>query len=233
MKLHRPKTYWRIVKAMIYGAPVTEPAVRKVVEKIHGRVFVDIGANIGMYSIPLSANFEKVYSFEPNSWAAGILREKAMGIPNIRVLDEAVSDELGEARLYKDPLYPTPNPPTGSASTILDEWHYKPSSLPHVDILYHGKDYSTIKTTTLDSFYWYYLNNVKWLDLVKIDVEGAEFLVLKGASRLLKENLITRLVVEIHDRDRKQELATLLNGYGYEGRWLDTDHYYAVIKGDV
>ena len=35
-------------------------------KKINSEIFIDIGANIGFYSILLSGHFKKIYSFEPN-----------------------------------------------------------------------------------------------------------------------------------------------------------------------
>jgi hypothetical protein len=58
-------------------------------------------------------------------------------------------------------------------------------------------------------------------DLVKIDVEGAEFLVLRGAKQALESGRIRRLMVELHDLDRRSELEDLLTGYGFKLRKLD------------
>ena len=59
------------------------------------------------------------------------------------------------------------------------------------------------------------------VDLMKIDVEGAEFLVLKGARSALREGRISSLLIELHDSKRKDELDALLAEYRYRTKWLD------------
>jgi len=54
-------------------------------------------------------------------------------------------------------------------------------------------------------------------DLVKIDVEGSELRVLKGAERLLTERR-PHLVVETHSAELEHECAELLRRYRYEPR---------------
>jgi FkbM family methyltransferase len=58
-------------------------------------------------------------------------------------------------------------------------------------------------------------------DLIKIDVEGAEAMVLRGAQRILAENL-PRLFVEIHSRALGRECAELLSKSGYFIKTLET-----------
>ena len=228
MKLHRPKTYWRMVKRKA-GTDFPEPKVMRVLKKLRGQTFVDVGANIGIYSIPLAQHFRQVYSFEPNPEANKTLSMKSP--QNVLTYDCAITDKDGEARFYLDPLFPQPNPATGSANTVLEEWHYKPASSPKVELFYKGKESSLVRTRSLDSFFESYLHGLRWIDLLKVDVEGAEFLVLEGAKQLLAGARITHAMVELHDRDRKEELVKLFNGYQYKGHWVDADHYYAYWKG--
>ena len=44
-------------------------------KKINSEIFIDIGANIGFYSILLSGHFKKIYSFEPNQRNFQVLRK--------------------------------------------------------------------------------------------------------------------------------------------------------------
>lgn len=223
MKLHRPRTYWRLFKRAVYGeAGLAEPRVMRVLKKIHGRIFVDIGANSGIYTIPLAKHFRYVYAFEPHHDIFNILKQNTRLLPNVTIIESAVSDKEGGAEFYLDPLFPQPNPPTGSANTILREWHYKPASHPNIELFYKGQESFQVQTYSLDGFF-----KSEMLNLVKIDVEGAEFLVLNGAKKLLKDRRINRIIVELHDRDRREELENLFRDYGYSGRWVDDDHYYA------
>ncbi len=58
-------------------------------------------------------------------------------------------------------------------------------------------------------------------DLVKIDVEGAEFHVLRGANDSLKTGKIKRIMVELHDKDAKDDLYGILSRYGFKLKQLD------------
>jgi FkbM family methyltransferase len=63
-------------------------------------------------------------------------------------------------------------------------------------------------------------NNINQIDFIKIDVEGAEKMVIEGASNLLKEKKIKGGLFEIGETLKdagttEQEIATILEGYGY------------------
>jgi len=193
-----------------------EPAVQKRLNRFKGDLFVDIGANQGHYSIPLARRFRRVYAFEPNPNVASVLIQKLKnsGIANVKVLEMALGNTIGTTLLYLDPHKGF----EGSVDTILPVFDYKPNlipgkSLPHV---YVGKSGILVALSTYDSVI------VDPSDLVKIDVEGAEFLVLEGMKRSIEEGRVKRVLVELNDRDRKPELEALLHHYNFE--WLDPDH---------
>ena len=56
-------------------------------------------------------------------------------------------------------------------------------------------------------------------DLSKIDVEGAENKVLRGASKLLKNK--PKLLIEIHSIRSMYDVVNLLKDYGYKSELLD------------
>jgi len=58
-------------------------------------------------------------------------------------------------------------------------------------------------------------------DLVKIDVEGAEFKVLEGMNLYLPKTLI----IELHDERRENELVEKMNGKGYSTSRIDSSHF--------
>ena len=74
-----------------------------------------------------------------------------------------------------------------------------------------------VKTVRLD-------DQVDTADMVKIDVEGAEVSVLRSAERLLTE-ASPHLLVEIEARHSTNPAASfeMLQGFGYEGFFLDPD----------
>ncbi len=190
-----------------------EPSVMETLSKIHGRIFLDVGANRGQFSIPLSRNFERVIAVEPNP--SLMIRGK-----NIQILRCALSDSFGQTNLYIDQHPVNPN---WSLDTIMDSFSYRPGHDPGINEELRGRKSIRVATRTLDSI----MSALGQVDLVKIDVEGAEFLVLKGARESLSSGRILNIVVEVHDRERRTEMETLLGQFGYEVKWLDSDHIFA------
>jgi FkbM family methyltransferase len=141
-----------------------------------GSVFVDAGANIGLMSLfaaqrvgPLGC----VHAFEPfpkifNRLQANILLNH---YTNIKTYPLALASDDGNAFLYPD----TNNNP-GASSLIK-----RPSS----------KNGIAVEKKTADQM----LNGTS-IDVFKIDVEGYEMEVLKGASQLLNGNNAPALIVE-------------------------------------
>ncbi len=191
-----------------------EPEVKRELAKVRGELFVDIGANIGTYAIPLSKHFSKVYAFEPNPKALTELhlRIARQHLDNITVHPIALAEREGETRLYLDPHQGL----SGSADTILPLFKYNPandsSARSHV---YTGKEGVMVKTARYDSLI------KETADLVKIDVEGAEFLVLKGMEESLKHRRVKAIMVELHDADRRTELEEMLRQYSFSLTELD------------
>lgn len=123
-------------------------------------VVVDAGANIGVLSL-LAARLAprgRVYAFEPAPRTADYIRANAAAnrVTNIEVEAVALSDHEGEIEFAVNTEYPA------GAHLAVDE-----ASI-------------TVPTTTLDA--WASRVGLDRLDVLKIDVEGAELLVLAGAA---------------------------------------------------
>jgi methyltransferase FkbM-like protein len=63
---------------------------------------------------------------------------------------------------------------------------------------------------------------------VKIDVEGAEFLVLEGMKESFAKQRVMNILVELHDRDRKEELETILRSNFGNVFWVDNQHLFGM-----
>jgi FkbM family methyltransferase len=206
----------------IFGQqPAYEPEIRRRISKMKGEIFVDIGANIGVYSILLASRFKKVLAVEPNPTAVSELEKRlaAKNITNVIVVQCAISDMDGETMLYLDD---TLGRCSGSADTIESAFEYRPPSSPNLNVSFKSEASILVKTCKLDTLLKAYPTNI---DLVKIDVEGAEFRVLTGAKKCLDR--IEKLIVELHNRDRKEELELLLLSSQFKLEWLDQDHVLA------
>jgi hypothetical protein len=63
------------------------------------------------------------------------------------------------------------------------------------------------------------------VDLVKIDVEGSEFSVLKGTEPIILN--IKRWIVELHNVEKRTALEEWFLSHHYTIHWLDQNHLYA------
>ncbi|MEW6388727.1 MAG: FkbM family methyltransferase [Thermodesulfobacteriota bacterium] len=176
--------------------------VRRMLEP--REVFWDIGANIGYFSLLAAAtlkNTGQVVALEPGRTAFKSLNDNIALNPfqNIRTYDVAAADKEGEALLYS-----SPDTADGRASL------FQPC---------HGRTGSQIcRTVTLDHFQ----ENLGLTppDFIKIDVEGAELAVLRGAARILRSRP-PLLLVEMKEATLKAAgtdkaaIQELLQGYGY------------------
>ncbi len=202
------------------GGQTWEPEVSNTLSATQGGLFIDVGANAGYYSWLLRNNYRKIVAFEPLPQNVKMLRRNLARMTNLEIWDLALSDREGTDTLKlgqtKDVGW----------FTLEEKMVYNPTSAglysPHV--MEKAEAEIPVRTTSLD----------KWLtdrkaDLVKVDVEGAEWRVLAGASKSLHDHRISRICVELHDKSRMEELAGILADYGFETRWLDGDHIYGIL----
>jgi len=157
------------------------------------RVFVDVGANLGSYTVRLAPFFRYVYAFEPepNNFRKLIKNIELNGLTNVATFNLALGSKREERDLY----------PAGSGSTLLTGFYnVKPVK---------------VKVVPLDEF-------VEEADVVKIDVEGFENEVVKGMSNLII-NCKPYILIEHHDfRHYKTNLLTEIEKFlGSKGYfWL-------------
>lgn len=133
-----------------------------------GMVVVDAGANCGIYTVAaarLVGPSGKVLSFEPGSQAFSLLKKniEINQFHNVRAYHAALCDKNGKARLYHNEL--------GQTSFSLG---YSKSACA---------EFEEVTTRTLDSVLED--EGAGQVGLVKLDVEGAEELVLRGVEKFL------------------------------------------------
>jgi len=204
-----------------------EKDVRNILKSIHGDCFYDVGANVGFYSLLLRHNFRQVYAVEPVP--ANIRRLKRglsiRFVRNVRVVPVALSDKNGKATFYVNSDSRTVIDNL-SASSLFERFEFR--SCDHApDRTYAGSPIS-VETMTFDSL----LSEPK-ADLVKVDVEGAEFQVLEGMRESLAVRRVNNILVELHDRDRKDELEAILSSNFSHVFWVDHQHLYGCMREDL
>jgi FkbM family methyltransferase len=156
--------------------------VKKCVKE--GMIVVDIGANIGLYSILLSrlvGETGKVYAFEPDNNTYDILIEnlKMSKCYNVEVHRIALSDKKSTVILTK------PDDKHGDAFNYIKEVSITSSN-------------NSLLTETLDDFF--YERTINQIDFIKIDVEGAELLILRGAQKTLFKSENISIVSECYEK---------------------------------
>lgn len=201
-KLHLPSLIHSIEVGLFRTTFLWETGVSKYLSNTKGNLFIDVGAYHGRYSILLGNKYNKIITIEPESENANILKNnlKVAGLNNVKVVQCAISDKNGYTNLY-----------IGKS----EDW---PSII-------HGKNNSSIKvkTQTIES-----IVNDKIVDLIKVDVEGAELLVLNGSINVM--NQIKSWVIEVHKPNNPKEIEHMLLKNGYSTSWLDARHIYASKK---
>jgi len=166
------------VKGISYVFNLSETRRLNLTKKIipTDGICFDVGANIGIYTILFSKFSKSVYSFEPSPGNLRFLYKmlEINKIKNAQVIRSAVADFIGVCSFKES---------NSCATGKLDE-----------------KGNLKVKVTTLDEFSA--KSNIQ-PDLIKIDVEGAELSVLKGAKNcILNKHPI--IVMETHGHEIKK-----------------------------
>lgn len=141
-----------------------------------GQIVVDVGANIGIYSVVLAKWVGKqghVFAFEPAPDNIKLLRKtiKLNQFDNITITQKAISNKPGIASFYLvDGI---------SSHSLMD----------------YGKsiDKIDVEVETLDNFFQDY---EKPIDFIKIDAEGYDFKVILGMQNIISKTQNLSLFVE-------------------------------------
>jgi FkbM family methyltransferase len=175
------------------------------------RIIFDVGANTGLYSLISSStnSAASVYAFEPVDIIFNRLK-KNIGLNDLKVhLNKiALADEDGEGKIY---AAQTVSHTFDQAS--LNQAKYKDSST----------NYFIIQKRRLDSFIKE--NEIKAIDLMKIDVETFEPQVLEGMGFYLKAFAPT-LLIEILNGEVARKVEALIDGIGYRYYLIDEKKGY-------
>lgn len=176
---------------LYFGGPLYEPETSAYLARSlgPGQVFVDIGANHGYFSILAAAlvgENGRVVAFEPNP---RVFRQLQAHVAlnhfdnRVTLVASALADAPGEAKLY----------------VSQDDWNSGLSSLTPAASALEGGSLSESHTVVVcvDTFdKWLASSGLDRIDLMKIDVEGAEHKVLAGMSAALDGGVVGAIICE-------------------------------------
>jgi len=147
----------------------------------------------------------RVISFEPEKNNIKALRTNINlnKLKNIEIVELACSDKKGHFDFYLN------KENTGGHSLLA---------------LKNSREKVIIETDTLDSILK--KNNISRADLMKIDVEGAEAEVLKGATKTLK-NSHPKIIFEAWDEQYLKKVKKILNKFNYKIKKIAPENYLA------
>jgi FkbM family methyltransferase len=149
-------------------------------------VFLDIGANIGLFSLPLAHRQPgtRVFGFEPHPSNAKCFREsiRINAFKNVGLTEAALGNATGKVSLFLDET------DSGGHTTVAENlWNNRAET--------RGL---TVESILLDDFVRQ--NQIENIDVIKMDVQGAEDEVLKGGAQALKKFLPDLLIEAQHEK---------------------------------
>jgi FkbM family methyltransferase len=175
------------------------------------QIVYDLGSNNGLHSLLFSKLVGpngKVIAFEPLDTNVSEIKQniRLNGITNIEIVPKAVSNKSGEI------------------SFLLGQ-HDKQGSL--VGIGRESQNSIKIQCISIDD---YIRDTNQNPDFIKIDVEGAESMVLEGASELLKNK--PKLFIELHTPEQDVAVGQILKEFGYEVYRINENQKPGSDKGE-
>jgi len=163
--------------------PTYEEKYRKlIIEHLpNKRTFVDVGANVGIWSLPMTEHFKNVISYEPSRQNIECIK---INIPRgIELREKAVADFNGEAK-----------------------FHQAGKNCGDGKLCREGvKSSYTVPVVKLDD------ENLQNVDMIKIDTQGWELEVLKGMINLIKFQQPWIMIEVNEDIDKCCELMESLD----------------------
>jgi FkbM family methyltransferase len=145
-------------------------------------IIFDVGANQGQYTqnlLRLFGNNVVIYAFEPMDKLFNLLQKAMIGIKQVNCFKVGLGSAAQTLPIYSNPK-----------NLTLNSMYNR--NLKHINVILDEVDW--VEVQTIDAFC--YNNNIANIDFLKIDVEGHEWEVLKGAANMIDENKIRYIQFE-------------------------------------
>lgn len=176
----------------LYDIPRIGPFLRERKSKklfdslVEGEVAIDCGANVGKVTKRMIKTGVKVYAFEPDPAAFEILVKNFGGVKDVYLLNKAVSDHSGTAKIYFNNKYNEDPEKWSVASTLMID-------KPHIN----KSNFSVCEVIDLADF----ISKIEEpIGVLKMDIEGEEVKVLNKMIDLKLTKKIRKIIVETHER---------------------------------
>lgn len=143
-------------------------------------MIIDIGANEGQKAIRYRGLFPnaRIFSFEPVPDTFQILRSRCVGDQQVETIQAAVSDECSTA-----PMYIVRHNVGNSLLKPVGHWTETKATI-------------TVRTITVDEFCEE--RGIDSIDILKVDAEGSESAVFRGAEGLFRKRAIRNVFTEVY-----------------------------------
>lgn len=169
-----------------------EKEVMALLDLANGETFVDVGANVGGYTLKVASGNKSVnviaIEAHPGNYHALRTNIECNGFTNVLAINKAVTDKIGKVMIY-DRYKLAGNLCTGTATIDGSKDNtFNPIEVP---------------CDTLDNVLANYAP-----DVVKMDIEGAEVSALKGATKTLGK--VRRIIIEVHDSKIEEARSELV-----------------------
>lgn len=201
---------WRAHRARLLDQATELSVIRKSIRP--GDLVCDVGANKGSYLYWMARWARRAVAFEPQAGLADYLSTvtRGLGLSNVTIEQKGVSARSGVLELY----VPSVNSPEASLVPI------------------EGAQTVKVPVVSLDD----YFAGSERVALLKIDVEGVELDVFRGADRLLRED---RPVLLFECEQRHLKIGSVMDCFrhlearGYAGQFIQNGRLKPVAEFDL
>ena len=162
-------------------APDREKQMTEIFNKVvkEGNTILDLGANLGYYTLlaaKLVGKNGKVFAFEPEPRNYNLLLKNIAlnEYENVVPMQKAISDKAGVVKLFLD------TEDSGS------------HTIRHIG---ENKEFIEVPAVALDEFF---ADKGLSIDVIKMDIEGAEIAAFTGMDRIIRENENLKMFIEFY-----------------------------------
>lgn len=172
------------------------------------KVILDIGGNIGLFSIHVSPYAEKILTLEPTPSHFKLLTKLTSNFKNIQPINMALSNKSGTERFY-----------TCDANSTMNS------------LINRGHNFFDVESISLKDLIE--KNSLEKVDFLKIDIEGSEVIALNEDIINYISDKVKKVFIETHDvmdglgYDHRLRFGDLLQKNNYQVSYFAQDVVFA------